>query len=169
MDRQRVFFNAVMPRHHAPHHATTINLIVSQPTLKSIVPVKIVSTVVFDRISGRAMFAKDPELNGSALQLAKELGIGGKDKRNTLKKFLETLQNLLDNGKISQKDIIAAVKHPPKIYVVKGEYHVELNEKGGKDTKEREDISEPEIIEKVCGKEGKGCKGDKGGREEQAA
>jgi hypothetical protein len=98
----------------------------------------------------------DPELDSFAMQLAKEMGIGGgKDSRNSLKKFFDALQELLDKGMISRNDVIDFVKHPQKMHKFRDRSHAEF-------------ASALELYEKLWGKEGKAEKGEKDEKGENA-
>jgi hypothetical protein len=98
----------------------------------------------------------DPELDSYAMQLAKEMGIGGgRDSRNALKKFFDALQELLDKGMISRNDVIDTVKHPQKMHRFRGSHHVEF-------------VSASELFERLWGKEAKAGKGEKGEKSEKA-
>jgi hypothetical protein len=126
--------------------------------------------ILYDMSGGQAVAVKpwhdissDPELFAYARQLAAELGIiknnefAGNFKIQGME-FYGTLQELLDEGSISKKDIIDAVKNPPKVHFNNGHndedgFSIETNFKGFEDTKPIEYSSSSELFEILWGKE----------------
>jgi len=162
---------------YAAYQPDTINKtsnfddILQEQLQKSQEPSANLKPILYEMSSGQAVAVKpwhdissDPELFAYAMQLAVELGIvKNKEFATDFKiqgmEFYGALQELLDEGLISKKDIIDAVKCPPKVhfnngYDDKDGFGIETNFKGYEDIEPTLVFSSAyELFETIWGKE----------------
>ncbi|MDR2593166.1 MAG: hypothetical protein LBC87_00140 [Fibromonadaceae bacterium] len=131
------------------------------------------SLPIYDLGSGKEIettwwhdISTDPELHVYAMQLAVELGITKNDvfasnfqmpdgiKIRPIKIFYGALQELLDEGLISKKDIIDKVKYQPELLIGEdGGYVTKLNQKDIETEEPFAFYSTMDLFERIWGKD----------------